>query len=136
VTNEAALLSRLLFQARERDSMFIDIVEGRTDKIDVAGRKLRDEIDAYRAEHGWSPHGFGGEQPMPFRVPEDRHPGTRHFEKLFAFEDLPQGLLQDTSARFAQLAQQLVDSLPDGPELTACLRKLIEAKDCFMRAAP
>lgn len=25
--------------------------------------------------------------------------------------------------------------LPDGPELTAGLRKLLEAKDCFVRAA-
>lgn len=29
----------------------------------------------------------------------------------------------------------MVDQLPDGPELTAGLRKLLEAKDCFVRAA-
>jgi hypothetical protein len=29
----------------------------------------------------------------------------------------------------------MVDHLPDGPELTVGLRKLLEAKDCFVRAA-
>jgi hypothetical protein len=29
----------------------------------------------------------------------------------------------------------MVDDLPDGPELTAGLRKLLEAKDCFVRAS-
>lgn len=33
------------------------------------------------------------------------------------------------------LAQELVAVLPDGPELSAGLRKLLEAKDCFVRAA-
>jgi hypothetical protein len=29
----------------------------------------------------------------------------------------------------------MISTLPDGPELTAGLRKLLEAKDCFVRAA-
>jgi len=33
------------------------------------------------------------------------------------------------------LAYNLVDQLEDGPEFTAGLRKLLEAKDCFVRAA-
>jgi hypothetical protein len=32
-------------------------------------------------------------------------------------------------------AAHVLRSLSDGPELTAGLRKLVEAKDCFMRAA-
>lgn len=34
-----------------------------------------------------------------------------------------------------QLAYLAASSLPKGPELTAGLRKLLEAKDCFVRAA-
>jgi hypothetical protein len=34
----------------------------------------------------------------------------------------------------AELADSLAGKL-DGPELTAGLRKLLEAKDCFVRAA-
>lgn len=59
--SEAARLSRLLFEARELIDMFGDVVEGRTGKDDTWSRRVRDEIDAYRAERGWSPHGFGGE---------------------------------------------------------------------------
>lgn len=29
----------------------------------------------------------------------------------------------------------MIRELPDGPELTAGLRKLLEAKDCFVRQA-
>jgi hypothetical protein len=29
----------------------------------------------------------------------------------------------------------MIRDLPDGPELSAGLRKLLEAKDCFVRAA-
>lgn len=32
------------------------------------------------------------------------------------------------------LAKGMADQLPDSPELTAGLRKLLEAKDCFVRA--
>jgi hypothetical protein len=65
----------------------------------------------------------------------DRHPGTRHFRPLFAFDHLPVGQLRGTSALCAMLADDMVKRLPDGPELTAGLRKLLEAKDCFVRAA-
>lgn len=65
----------------------------------------------------------------------DRHPSTLHFEPLFAFAHLPAGLIRETSAVCAGLAEVMVAMLPDGPELSAGLRKLLEAKDCFVRAA-
>jgi hypothetical protein len=37
--------------------------------------------------------------------------------------------------QIAVLTDRMVESCPDGPELTAGLRKLLEAKDCFVRAA-
>ncbi|MFD6638316.1 hypothetical protein ACFWDN_21145 [Micromonospora chalcea] len=66
-------------------------------------------------------------------VPADRHPGTRHFARLFDYAHLP-AHLANVSAPFAVAAQAAVNLLPDGPELTACLRKLVEAKDCAVRA--
>ncbi|MFD2421652.1 hypothetical protein [Amycolatopsis pigmentata] len=65
---------------------------------------------------------------------EGRHPATQHFKALFAYDHLPPHL-QEISGRVANLAQYMVAELPDGPELTAGLRKLVEAKDCFVRAA-
>ncbi|MCK9921600.1 hypothetical protein MXD61_06805 [Frankia sp. AgPm24] len=64
----------------------------------------------------------------------DRHPATRGLLRFFAWEHLPPHL-QDLSRPVGQLAAQLVRALPDGPELTAGLRKLLEAKDCCVRAA-
>lgn len=52
----------------------------------------------------------------------------------FEYEHLPPEL-QPTSEACAHLAYQMADELPDSPELTAGLRKLLEAKDCFVRAA-
>lgn len=59
---EAAKLSRLLFDAREQIEMWADVVERGTGQPADHLRRLVAEIDAYRAEHGWSPHGFGGEE--------------------------------------------------------------------------
>ncbi len=64
----------------------------------------------------------------------DRHPGTRHVARYFEYTHLPVPL-QAVSAPFGALADRMIQALPDGPELTAGLRKLLEAKDCFVRAA-
>lgn len=51
----------------------------------------------------------------------------------FAFAHLPQHL-QKVSRPFGELAALLDSTLPDNPEKTAGLRKLLEAKDCAVRA--
>jgi hypothetical protein len=54
--------------------------------------------------------------------------------QFFAYEHLkPQ--LQAISAPFGDLADWVVENLPRNPERSACLRKLLEAKDCSVRAA-
>ena len=53
--------------------------------------------------------------------------------QFFAYEHLP-AVLQFVSNPFASLAKHLVDALPRNPERTAALRKLLEAKDCAVRA--
>ncbi|MEU7348366.1 hypothetical protein ABZ778_31575 [Streptomyces bacillaris] len=64
----------------------------------------------------------------------ERHPATEHLLRYFAYDHLPPHL-QAVSKPCGDLAQELVDALPDGPELSAGLRRLLEAKDCFVRAA-
>jgi hypothetical protein len=54
-------LSRVLFEARERISMQIDVTESQTGKLDAWGQRLLREIDEIRAREQWNPHGFGGE---------------------------------------------------------------------------
>lgn len=65
---------------------------------------------------------------------DGRHPATTSIARYFAFEHLPPHL-RAVSQPFHHLAQHLIGVLPDGPELTAGLRKLLEAKDCAVRAA-
>lgn len=62
-----------------------------------------------------------------------RHPDTKHVARMFAFDHLPEGEIRNTSALVASLAAQMIYEKPDGPELIAGLRKLLEAKDCFVR---
>lgn len=66
-------------------------------------------------------------------ITDGRHPSTQHFAPLFSFHHLP-AELQVISEPVAVLAQRMIDTVPDGPELSAGLRKLLEAKDCFVRA--
>jgi hypothetical protein len=61
------------------------------------------------------------------------HPSTAAILRYFEYEHLPTRL-QEISRPFCLLAQDLAEKL-DGPELTAGLRKLLEAKDCAVRAA-
>lgn len=54
--------------------------------------------------------------------------------KYFAYEHLPEKL-QAISKPIGDLARQMDEQLPDGPEKSAGLRKLLEAKDCLVRAS-
>ena len=54
--------------------------------------------------------------------------------QFFKFDHLPPNL-QPTSKAFHDLAETLVEYLPRNPERTVALRKLLEAKDCAVRAA-
>lgn len=63
-----------------------------------------------------------------------RHPGTTAVLRHFRHEHLATQDLRDLSRGFTILAEGLVDGLPDSPELTVALRKLLEAKDCAVRA--
>jgi hypothetical protein len=61
------------------------------------------------------------------------HPASAALLRYFAWEHLPPRL-QEVSRPFAELAQAMAGRL-SGPELTVGLRKLLEAKDCCVRAA-
>lgn len=54
--------------------------------------------------------------------------------EFFEYEHLPIQL-KVVSSRLSKLAYYLHDSIPNSPEKTEGLRKLLEAKDCFVRAA-
>jgi len=54
--------------------------------------------------------------------------------QFFAFEHLPEKL-QKISEPFSKIAHKMVVDLPRNPERSAALRKLLEAKDCAVRAS-
>lgn len=64
-------------------------------------------------------------------IPADRDPATRHFEPLFRFDHLPPHL-QAVSKPVHDVAQMMIDTLRDGPELIEGLRKLWEAKNSLV----
>lgn len=62
------------------------------------------------------------------------HPAVDHVLQFFTYEHLPENL-QKISKPFAELAHQMVKEVPSNQEVTVGLRRLLEAKDCFVRAA-
>ena len=64
---------------------------------------------------------------------ERRNPAVSHVLQYFTYAHLPEKLAA-VSKPFADLAFQMADTLPSNPELTVALRKLLEAKDCAVRA--
>lgn len=71
----------------------------------------------------------------PGNVWQGRHPGVAHFEQVFTFEHLPVGRMRSISQECAGLAAFMVENLPDNAELSAGLRALWEAKNCFVLLA-
>jgi ferritin-like protein len=63
---------------------------------------------------------------------EDRRV-SHYLLQFFAYSHLREDL-RETSEQFAELAQRIDIKLPDNPEKTTALRKLLEAKDCAVRA--
>lgn len=53
--------------------------------------------------------------------------------QFFAYSHLPEHL-QAVSKPFGELAAKIVESCPKNPERTVALRKLLESKDCAVRA--
>lgn len=62
------------------------------------------------------------------------HPATAAILRYFEYAHLP-AHLQAVSRPIGDLANRLAAELPEGPEVTVGLRKLLEAKDCLVRAA-
>lgn len=63
-----------------------------------------------------------------------RHPSTAAVLRHFRFGHLPEKL-QAVSRPACELAVQMADALPEGPDLTCGLRDLLAAKDNFVRAS-
>jgi hypothetical protein len=61
------------------------------------------------------------------------HPAVEEILQYFDYKHLPPHL-QEVSMSVHDLAHKMATEF-EGPELTAGLRKLLEAKDCFVRAA-
>lgn len=53
--------------------------------------------------------------------------------QFFTWQHLPEQL-RAVSRPFGELADIIVATLPSNPERTTALRKLLEAKDCAVRA--
>lgn len=61
---------------------------------------------------------------------------VEHILQYFEYHHLPPGALMEISKECHDFAQLMVADLPDHcPEVLAGLRNLLQAKDCFVRAA-
>lgn len=63
----------------------------------------------------------------------NQHPSTAAILEYFSFEHLSPAQ-QRVAEPLGKIAHEYARGL-QGPELTAGLRKLLEAKDCFVRAS-
>lgn len=65
-----------------------------------------------------------------------RHPSVRQVTRWFDYRHLASGTPRLVSEHFAYFAGDMLAMIPaEDPELTTGLRKLLEAKDAFVRAA-
>ena len=72
--------------------------------------------------------------PLESSLKKEKKMSANQIMKYFEFRHLPEKL-QEVSKPFCDVAQAMDTLLPDSAEKSAGLRKLLEAKDCFVRAA-
>lgn len=65
----------------------------------------------------------------------EAHPATKHLLDLLVVNPNLPDRLRAISKVTEEAGFFLADQLNDGPELSTGLRKLLEAKDCFVRQA-
>jgi hypothetical protein len=65
----------------------------------------------------------------------DRHNSTEHLRHLLVPNPNLPPPLHSIAVQVQIFSEEIVSRLGDGPELTTGLRKLLEAKDCFVRQA-
>jgi hypothetical protein len=69
----------------------------------------------------------------PRRAVNAEQPQTEGMLQFFTYAHLPEHL-QEVSKPFCELAKRIAETYPRNPERSAALRKLLEAKDCAVRA--
>lgn len=83
-----------------------------------------------KGEEMFQYHGYSGDCP---KKPIDKKP-DHYMMQFFKFSHLPDHL-KTVSSDFHTLAVVIDKNFPENPEKTMALRKLLEAKDCAVRAA-
>lgn len=89
------------------------------------GETKRDVLEKLEAAHG--------KEAAEIRIREVLAAADDPLLKFFKYSHLPQSL-QDVSRPFCELADHIVGAVPRNAERTVALRKLLEAKDCAVRA--
>lgn len=65
---------------------------------------------------------------------EGRHPSTQEKARFLEANPNLSGDAEIVAVAFEQFADGLIEMVPDGPQFTIALQKLLEAKDCAVRA--
>ena len=63
------------------------------------------------------------------------HISTRQVLRYFQYGHLQDGFAKNISEQYSDLAHVMANGLPEDPETTVALRKLLESKDAAVRAA-
>ena len=77
-----------------------------------------------------------GKEPEPdILEAQKEHPFAANLLKWFTYAHLPNENARDVSREVTRLVTKIADKVEPGPEATVGFRKLLEAKDCFVRAS-
>lgn len=121
------LYSELAAEEREDMRVQLDLI---SDYEDVLSRRIdRANGHTVSPRRATSPAGI---HPAPLQF-SDEELTTDPILRYFHYAHLPQAL-QAASFPFCNLASHIVTTLPRNAERTTALRKLLEAKDCAVRA--
>ena len=136
----------LQVSARGGDPAIVNMAHAHANEMERWPVKKMPDLPAEPIEEGGIVAGerADGARPMGAPTAQSIHPSPDEFTeaelavdpilRFFHYKHLPPALLK-ISAPFCLQARGMIDGLPRNAERTVALRKLLEAKDCAVRAA-
>ena len=125
---------KLLLQIKESRAMLLKFMIDKgaeNNRIRALGSEINELVLDYEEAYGTYTKGMESNIVLVKKKKEEINP--HYLMQFFVYAHLPDHL-KKVSKPFAELAKSIDSSLPNNPEKSTALRKLLEAKDCAVRA--
>lgn len=133
INKQLEIAGRLPMSDGEKKMIGLEVSETVSPSIDIAALEAAREIEALPREWPFGRRVAAIQVIIVRAMQTEEKTMQDRMLQFFEYAHLREDL-QQISKPFGELAKWIVENLPENPERTAGLRKLLETKDCIVRA--